>query len=83
MFVRIVPTRPWHVDRSARTAALKDAVSWDRPVLVAQYDADGRFIGLSFVDAPGKMDLPEGNVVLFWIDRRNLWPNCEQETLKP
>ncbi|MCR4805506.1 MAG: hypothetical protein K5981_07610, partial [Clostridia bacterium] len=53
------------------------------PVLVAAYDADGRFLGVAWVSAPG--DIPAVHpaadaLTLFWVDG-DLNPKAEAETV--
>ncbi len=48
-----------------------DEVSEEAPVLIASYDADGRFLGLVVVTEPGGSGESEGGaaeVKLFWVD---------------
>ncbi|MCR4805545.1 MAG: hypothetical protein K5981_07815 [Clostridia bacterium] len=46
-------------------------VSAAEPVLVAAYDADGRFLGVAWVSAPGDTkaaDASADSLTLFWVD---------------
>ncbi|MBO4330895.1 MAG: hypothetical protein J5827_02335, partial [Oscillospiraceae bacterium] len=80
--VYILPKRVWSVDKAKRTVTVTDAVTADSPVLLAIYDADGRFIGLSIITAPGETGLPEtGRAVLFRVDALSFAPKCAAEEI--
>ena len=62
----------WAYDSAARTVTVfGPMISGDRPVLVAEYDGDGRMLGATRLDGSGIVTFPDRpeTVRLFWTDR--------------
>lgn len=71
---KVTLTAPlWSFDKAARSlTVLSSAVSAARPVVVASYTSQGKYLGSVFVSAPGKASSVvkggAGRVAILWVD---------------
>ena len=79
----VTVSRIWEFNKKQRSITVTDAVTAACPVIVASYDADGRFLGSVFITGAGaKTSVVKSGaktVSIFWLDQTTQKPLCAPE----
>lgn len=67
------------VNKTEGKVSVEGNVSSSMPLLVASYDENGRFLGVSFMTSAGETDVFSGAdaIKVLWIDNSDATPQCE------
>ena len=79
----VTVSRIWEFNKTQRSITVTDAVTAACPVIVASYNADGRFLGSVFITGAGtKTSVVKSGaktVSIFWLDHTTRTPLCAPE----